>query len=513
MDYREVYDIRPLASYLNKPNNQFNRADILKYCIDHEIRMINFRYPGIDGKLKLLKIPINNRKYLDAVLAQGERADGSSLYRGVISPGKSDLYIVPVYKYAYLNPFEPDELDIVCRFFGPDGQPANMTFDNILINCHQQLQKSTGYELHALGELEFYTILDPQDVRFTGRTQRNYHQADPYMRSLDAARDMMQFLSEATGAVKYCHSEVGYLEHIESADPELKGKRVEQFEIEFLPCPVEDMATYLTVAKWIIRNVAYRHNMSVSFTPKLDEQLAGSGLHFHMALMKNGKSVMRNKKGELSDPALQLIGGLLSQARPLSAFGNSVASAFLRLVPNHEAPTRVCYSEMNRSALVRVPLGWNNTEKMEITANPQEINPLTSPPERSTVELRSPDASAFVYLLLAAMCLCGKAGLEDAKSKLFAIERHVEGDIFKQTELLKKLEALPENCWQAAQALKEGRKFFEGDDKIPGQTIDFVIKKLEDEQDKNMQKDLAKLSDEKRLIEFRRIMHKDLHKH
>ena len=46
----------------------------------------------------------------------------------------------------------------------------------------------------------------------------------------------------------------------------------------------------------------------------------------------------------------------LAHAGPLTAFGNTVAASYLRLVPDQEAPTRICWGHRNRSSLIRVPL-------------------------------------------------------------------------------------------------------------------------------------------------------------
>ena len=52
-------------------------------------------------------LPITNRLQAERVLAEGERVDGSSLFKGMVDAGLSDVYAVPVYKTAFLNPFDP----------------------------------------------------------------------------------------------------------------------------------------------------------------------------------------------------------------------------------------------------------------------------------------------------------------------------------------------------------------------------------------------------------------------
>ena len=150
------------------------------------------------------------------------------------------------------------------------------------------------------------------------------------------------------------------------------------------------------MGRWIIRNVAYQHGCVATFTPKLEEGIAGNGLHIHVELMKNGKNMMNGEIGKLSGEAKKLIGGLCHYADTLTAFGNTVSSAYLRLVPNQEAPTRICWSDLNRSAMIRVPLGWSGKSNLAKKLNPQQSPGYKDPEGRQTVELRSPDGSAAV---------------------------------------------------------------------------------------------------------------------
>ena len=94
----------PLVQYLNKPSAEFTRDDLVKYIEDHSIEMINFRYAGGDGRLKALNFVINSRDHLNSILSTGERIDGSSIFP-FIQAGSSDLYVVPRYRTAFVNPF------------------------------------------------------------------------------------------------------------------------------------------------------------------------------------------------------------------------------------------------------------------------------------------------------------------------------------------------------------------------------------------------------------------------
>jgi glutamine synthetase len=124
-------------------------------------------------------------------LTEGERVDGSSLFKGMVDPGKSDLYVVPVYKSAFLNPFDDGSLDFICRFLNPQGELAAFPPDNILINASNMLKNNTGMELHALGELEFFLIGDPETDNFPMPKQKGYHASAPFSKSGDVLNDIL----------------------------------------------------------------------------------------------------------------------------------------------------------------------------------------------------------------------------------------------------------------------------------------------------------------------------------
>ena len=508
------HDIRPLARIIGKVPEEWTRGDLVNYCQDHDVKVINFHYPSMDGKLKELRLPVNSHNYLERILAVGERVDGSSLFPGLLDTGASDLYVIPVYKWAFINPFAPDELDIVCRFADADGHPCDRTPDNMISKLTSQLRARHGMELYALTELEFYLILSREDDRFTGRPQRNYHQSAPYLHGRALADEIMRVVSGVTGVVKYCHSEVGYIDSLRSHDPELDGRRVEQYELEFDLMPIEDLACWTAVARWLVRVVADRHGQSATFLPKLDEDMAGSGLHVHLALYRDGRNIMNDAEGELSDDALRLIGGLLRQSAPLTAFGNTVAASYLRLVPHQEAPTYVCWGKRNRSGLIRVPLSFDIKTRMDKLFNPTENGdyPSNDILSRPTVEFRSPDGSAFTYLMLTALTACVIDGLAREDSLEYARSLEVQGNIAHQPEVLAKLADLPTHAVEAAQCLRANREFFENYGFNP-QLIDIVIDKLEDEDDDQLSEKLRNLPAAERLKRSRILMHKDVHKH
>lgn len=502
-------DIRPLVRRIGKPPAEWKREDLCDYCLREDVKVVNFRYPALDGKLKELRLPVNDSVYLERILTAGERVDGSSLFPKLFEACESDLYVIPVYRWAFLNPWADDELDIVCRFADSNGDPSADTMDNILAAAAERFRERSGAGLHALAELEFYLFTRPEQRRFTGRVQRHYHQAGPYLHSRPIADEIVRVVGAVTGSVKYCHSEVGYMDRIESDEPEIHGCRVEQYELEFELMPIEDLGCWLTVARWLIREIASRHGATATFLPKLDEGMAGNGMHLHLAVYRNGRNVMHDNERKLSDDALRLIGGLLQRASTLTAFGNTVAASFLRLVPGQEAPTGICWGYHNRASLIRVPLSFATPRRLDQVMNPLETGDYSETLARPTIEYRSPDGSAFVLLLLAAVTICAEEGVIAPESIHVAKSLEVSPD---HPSEFGEFEQLPDTAVAAAETLDRGRAFFE-ERGVPPRLIDVVIEKLKDESDVGLTEKLRALSAAERLAASRRLMHKDLHKH
>jgi glutamine synthetase len=503
----------PISAFLGKERQDFTREDLLKIIIEKKLERITFHYTGIDGKVKELRIPIINRKQVELILAEGERVDGSSLFKGIVDTGKSDLYIVPVYRTAFLNPFDSGSIDFICRFIDRDGNLVDYAPDNILHKATQALKKNTGMELWALGEIEFYLIGEPSNRTYPMNRQEGYHATAPFIKTGPILDEMVKYITQIFGNVKYAHGEVGHLEYVESQFEELHGKSAEQVEIEFLPAPVEDAADILVLASWIIRNTAYRHNYIATFFPKIEIGHAGNGLHIHMMLKKDGKNVLVDTKNELSDDAMMLIGGLCQYAPSLTSFGNMVSASYLRLVPNQEAPTKVCWSSSNRSAMIRVPLGWNNLEDLSKTINPQQKTTYKCEEPRQTVELRTPDGSANAHLLLAGLTMAAEWGLTHKKESMnLAKSCHVSVNIHS-TASMEHLSELATSCYESAEKLLQVRSLYERNNVFPHSMISYVANMLQRENDRNLNNRLMSLEEDEKVFQSRRIMHRDIHRH
>lgn len=473
----------PLVAYFGKPASEFTKADIISYIQEMGIQMVNFMYPAADGRLKTLNFVINDLAYLEAILTCGERVDGSSLFP-FIEAGSSDLYVIPRFSSAFVDPFaQLPTLTLLCSYFNKDGQPLDSAPQETLRRACQSFREVTGMEFEAMGELEYYVIA-PAEKLYRASDQRGYHESGPFAKFNEFRTQCMQYIASCGGQIKYGHSEVGNFT--------LGDLNYEQNEIEFLPVPAEQAAEQLMVAKWIIRNLAYQYDFDVTFAPKIIAGKAGSGLHIHMRIMKDGKNQMLSN-GVLSETARKAIAGMMELAPSITAFGNRNPTSYFRLVPHQEAPTNVCWGDRNRSVLVRVPLGWAAKGDMSVLANPLEKESFYDTTQKQTVEMRSPDASANIYQLMAGLAVACRHGFEMENALEVAEKTYVNVNIHKQenADKLNSLACLPDSCEASAKCLQAQRAIFEKYHVFSPAMLDDIIATLDAFKDANLRAELA----------------------
>ncbi|WP_461752527.1 glutamine synthetase family protein [Methanocorpusculum sp.] len=458
-----------LVQFLKKSPEYFTKDDILRFCEENHVEMVNFRYAGGDGKLKTLNFAVSSKEQLDTLLSEGERVDGSKLF-SFIEADSSDLYVIPRYGTAFMDPFaEAPTLNILCSYYNSYGQPLASSPEHILRQAEASFKKHTGMEFKCLGELEYYII--SKEETFYHRSNRiGYHESGPFCRFCEMRTEAMLMIARAGGKIKYGHAEAGSFTK--------DGYYYEQHEIEFLTTSPILAVEQILITKWILRRLSLKYGVEVSFAPKIAIDRSGSGLHIHLLAEKNGENVLI-KEGKLSDTAKRMIVGILDISDAATGFGNTVPTSYLRLVPNQNAPTYICWGEQNRSVVVRVPLGWVDSVDMVADAN-FGLKRRSEKSSKQTLEFRVADGSACIYETIACL-ICGAIhGLGMNGSLTKADELYASRNIFNEecTSFLKTLRRLPISCTESADALISKRKLLERNDIFPPGVIDDQAAKL-----------------------------------
>lgn len=366
--------------------------DLIALFLEQRLQLVSLMHVGGDGWPKVLDFVPRDLHHLRDVLEGGERADGSSLFRGMgIRTESSDILLRPRVSTAFLDPFaHRPTLVLLCGHAGRDGRPLPESPDTIVRAAFERVQREAGVTLHALGEVELFLGKRSTEADAYGAADRGYHAAAPFVFGEGLRREALVLLAEMGIPVKYGHSEVGYVEATEGAgsEPGAVGRIFEQHEIELALSPLPAAADAVTLTQWMLRNLAHRYDMVASFDPIVVPGHAGSGMHFHFSPVVDGEPRGgRDAAGRLHDPARWLIGGLVQLGGALMAFGNRHEGSFVRLTQGKEAPNTVCWGDCDRRALVRLPLVPTRASGGAVTV--------------PTVEFRLPDGSTHPHLLLA----------------------------------------------------------------------------------------------------------------
>lgn len=463
MDKRFSMNPNKLVAALQKMPEDFTREDIVSFCVENNVEFVNFHYCGWDSKIKTLNFVIHSQAHLEEILTAGERVDGSSLFP-FIEAGRSDLYVMPRLKTAFLNPFaEVPTIDFLCSYLDRDGNPFESSPQYILHKANEAFKKQAGLQMETMGELEYYIIGEAESL-YQVPDQKGYHASKPFCKYADLRTEAMRLIAQCGGLIKYGHSEVGNFT--------LDGKNYEQNEIEFLPTNIEDAADQLVIAKWVMRQLAYEYGVELTFAPKITTGKAGSGMHVHCKFSsldgKENPLLISSGSESVSEAFKRAIAGFMLAGTSLPAWGNPHPLSFQRLVPHQEAPTSLCWSFSNRSALVRVPLGWSFMPEFLY---------------KQTFEWRASDAFADMYLLMAALCCAARYGFQCADAMAVADKTYVGLGVnihdASNKELLESLEQLPASCVEAGIELDKDRLIYTAEGVFSDAIVDYQIRNLQ----------------------------------
>jgi len=444
--------------------------DIKKIIAENGIRMVDFKMVDINGQYRHVTIPAEN--FSEETLRSGIGFDASNYGYAVVE--KSDMVFIPDPDTAVIDPFcEVPTLSMTGNAMiidNPENRPLRQYPRNIVLAANQYMKDlGVADTMYILPEFEFYLFdqvgwdVQPNSIAAfvdakqsylnsasEGRgvivpKQKNYHIAKPFDTSYECRSEMCMHMKDAGIEINYHHPEVA-----------ASG----QFEIEPQLGEMVKMADATMMIKYIIHNTALKHGKSATFMPKPIYGEAGSGMHVHMLLMKDGQPVFSDDNGyaHLSETAHYFMGGLLKHIASLCALTNPSTNSFKRLVPGFEAPVTVGYATSNRSAVIRIPA-------------------YAKSPDKRRFELRNPDATCNPYFCYAAILM---AGLDGVKNK---IDPHANGwgpydmNLYTLPEEEKaKLKGLPVSLEQALDALEADHDYLTAGGVFPEELIASFIK-------------------------------------
>ncbi|MBZ0263803.1 type I glutamate--ammonia ligase [bacterium] len=424
--------------------------EIFELIKSQGVKMVDLRFMDFPGMWQHFTIPVARLSPDD--FENGYGFDGSSI-RGWRQINESDMLVRPDASTAVIDPFTKDTTMIMfCDIIEPSTMMPYSKCPRTLARRAEDYLKSLGIADTAYfgPEAEFF-IFD--DVRYGQNNHEGYYHLDSAEGHWNTGRienpnlgykpryKEGYFPVQPSDSQHDIRSEMSLI--LESLGLTVEAHHHEvatggQAEIDFKYEPLLKSADQMQLFKYVVKNVARRHNKVATFMPKPLWGDNGSGMHTHMSLWKDGVPLFAGDRyAGLSEMALFYIGGILKHAPALCAFANPTTNSYKRLVPGFEAPTRLAYSQQNRSASIRIPM----------------YNPS---PKAKRVEFRAPDASCNPYIAFCAMLM---AGLDGIQNRIHPGEPLDKNMYDMEPEELADVPETPASLEEALDALEQDQEF------------------------------------------------------
>ncbi|SFL14721.1 glutamate--putrescine ligase [Pseudovibrio ascidiaceicola] len=150
-----------------------------------------------------------------------------------------------------------------------------------------------------------------------------------------------------------------------------------QFEINLLHVPsAVEAADHCLLFKRVVRHIARKHGMDVTFMSKPYAEETGSGFHVHTSLLDaEGTNVFSGTAEEANPTLSNAIGGLLDTMLDMQVLFAPHANSYRRLQPGSYAPITCCWGYDHRAAAIRVPATHGKGARLEHRVSGADANP------------------------------------------------------------------------------------------------------------------------------------------
>ena len=397
---------------------KYTKEDIIRICEEEKVNFICLQFTDILGMLKSVIVTTSQ---LEKALDNKCMFDGSSI-DGFVRIEESDMCLHPDLDSFVILPWDSDEAKtarLICDVYNSDGTPFEGDPRYVL---RRAIKKAAdmGFSCFVGPECEFFLFhLDDHGKATTNTFDKGgYFDLGSVDRGEACRRDICLCLEKMGFEIEASHHENAIAQH----------------EVDFKYDEVLRTADNVMTFKYVVKNIANRHNLHATFMPKPIFGECGSGMHINLSLFKDGKNVFCNENDAagLSEIAYSFIAGLMHHIKAITVLTNPIVNSYKRLVPGYEAPVYIAWSAKNRSPLIRIP---------------------TARGSGTRVELRNPDPSANPYLAMAAVIQAGLDGVEKAMTP----PPPKDSNIFDLTAEQRKaadIHSLPKNLREAVREFK-----------------------------------------------------------
>ncbi len=388
------------------------KQDVIRLVKRHKIKFIRLWFTDVLGFLKGFTIATDE---LRRALEDGMGFDGSSI-EGFARIEESDMIARPDINTFALLPWESKERPVArmfCDIYTPDGKPFSGD-PRYILKRDLARAKKMGFTYYVGPELEYFYFNNPQNAIILDRG--GYFDLTPLDIAQDVRHQTVEVLENLGIIVEYSHHEVSSSQH----------------EIDLRYTDALTMADNVMTYRLVVKEIAQSRGLHATFMPKPIYGMNGSGMHTHQSLFRGKSNAFFDKKDKfhLSSTGKHFIAGLLKHAPEITSITNQWVNSYKRLVVGYEAPVYICWANMNRSALIRVPMYKPGREKS------------------MRIEYRVPDPACNPYLAFSVML---SAGLEGINNK-YPLPEAANDNIYKMTEAERRragIKALPEDLLEA----------------------------------------------------------------
>jgi glutamine synthetase len=428
---------------------QERMAEVRKQLEDAGVEYVLSSWIDLFGIPKTKPVPMSDFEQL--CMGKGPQfAVHSISFVPELSPADSDQVMVPDLDAVYICPWDKTMAIIFADLFWED-KPYNVCPRQALKRAIRDAEKA-GYVGYAGIEPEFIAMCydddgnpvkaiddDPLDG-LRPRRQAFGYDVEQSIDSMPFLKDMIDILEDMGWNMHDVVAEGGY----------------SQFELDFHYTDLLEMADRLVFLRILLKEIAKKHDMFITFMPKPTTGDWRSGAHINLSLQSvdnPGVNLFGSDEGGWSDESRYAVGGLMAHAEALTAITCPTVNSYNGLVPKVGgfeggtvtwAPTNITYGYNNRSAQFRLPQS------------------------RYCIENRAADMCMNVYLALAMSLTAVIKGISNKIEPGPPTDR----DLYEMTDeefTAAGIRRLPRNLMAATSALRE--------DDLAGEVMGSVMRK------------------------------------
>ena len=398
---------------------KYTKKQLLMIAEKESVHYVRLQFTDMLGQLKAVEIPVSK---LEDALNNQIMFDGSSI-EGFVRIKEADMYLRPDLDTWLILNFEDSTYGkvarLICDVYTPYGKPFPGDPRFILKKAIKRMNNAGISKLNVGFEPEFYIFKSNGNNELEKSDMGSYFDLSPLDGANSIRRNIVLELEALGFVVQTAHHEVG------------PGQQEINYKYSDVLSACDNVQTF----KQVVKATAAKHGLKATFMPKPFANMAGSGMHANISIEdEEGNNLFFDEKGDmkLSDICRQFIYGVITHSRSLCGLTNPIINSYKRLVTGYEAPCYACWSDANRSSMIRIPAVRGKGTRIEI---------------------RNVDPTANPYLALAAIINAGLDGILN-KDKVKPVPP-VYDNIFQLSREQREAQGIPNLPENLKDAIKE----------------------------------------------------------